>query len=101
MIENFAKVTTISVPEVPILETLPLQVFNVKLAREAGLKLVVCADTAETAKKIAEKVTSLNLNEISLAVEWDEYIGTKISMVENKPEEIEKVMDNFIKHGFS
>lgn len=64
----------------------------IKLGDNVGLKLVVCADTAETVGKIAQEVTRLGLSGISLAVEWDEYIGTKTSMVESQPREIEKAV---------
>ncbi|MCK4243987.1 triose-phosphate isomerase [Candidatus Bathyarchaeota archaeon] len=52
----------------------------VKKAREVGLITVVCADTAETSKKLAE------FNPDFLAIEPPELIGTGIPVSKAKPE---------------
>lgn len=53
--------------------------------------LIVCADSALTGQKIAARVKELGAEKnLAIAVEWDEFIGQRISMVEHKPEEIIK-----------
>jgi triosephosphate isomerase len=59
------------------------------LASERELPLIVCADSPVTAKKIAVAAQEEGLTErLALAVEWDEFIGQRLSMVEKKPGEI-------------
>jgi len=64
----------------------------IKSAYVLGLSLVVCADTAKTAEKIAREILTLQIKNVALAVEWDEFIGSKISMVQEKPQEIKETV---------
>ena len=64
----------------------------IKIGNKEKLRLIVCADQAETAAKIVSEVTKLSLQDISIAVEWDDYIGNGTSIVEGKPEMISRTI---------
>ncbi len=58
-----------------------------KKAFAKSLAVIFCADTAETGEKIARAMLNYPAT-YAIAVEWDAFIGQRISMVKEKPEEI-------------
>lgn len=64
-------------------------VSTMEAAVNRDLYLIVCADGAETAARIAKEVNDRDLgHRVAIAVEWDEFIGKRISMVKERPDEI-------------
>lgn len=61
---------------------------TIKKAAEKGLRVIVCADGAETAARIAPFLPDA----CAIAVEWDAFIGQRISMVKEKKEELRKAL---------
>lgn len=66
----------------------------IKKCASKNLKMVLCADNHVTAEKIARYVSALEIDpeDVVIAVEWDAFIGKRISIVKEKPEEIEKAV---------
>jgi triosephosphate isomerase len=64
-----------------------------KVRKRSDFALIVCADNYKTAGKIAQGLKDKGLTEnTALAIEWDEFIG-KVSIVNEKPEEITKAVE--------
>ena len=61
----------------------------IALADEKELPVIVCADSTNTAQRIASAAVDQGIaGRLAIAAEWDEFIGQRISMVEHKPTEI-------------
>lgn len=62
---------------------------TIKKAAEKKLTMIVCVDGAETAARIAPFLP----DKCAIAVEWDEFIGQRISMIREKKDELAKAID--------
>lgn len=62
---------------------------TIKKAAEKKLAMIVCVDCAETAARIAPFLP----DKCAIAVEWDEFIGQRISMIQEKKGELAKAID--------
>ncbi len=62
---------------------------TIKKACDKGLRVIVCADGAETVSRIAPFL----LGTCAIAVEWDDFIGQRISILKEKKEELQKTLD--------
>lgn len=61
----------------------------IKKAHEKKLATIVCVDSAETASRIAPFLPA----NCAIAVEWDAFIGQRISMIKEKKDELAKALD--------
>jgi len=66
----------------------------IKKCTAKNLKMVLCADNHVTAEKIARYVSELEMDpeNVVIAIEWDAFIGKRISIVKEKPDEIERAV---------
>ena len=62
---------------------------TIKKAHEKGLRVIVCADCAETAVHIAPFLP----DKCAVSVEWDTFIGQRISMIKEKKGELAQAID--------
>ncbi len=60
----------------------------IKKAADAELKIIVCVDSAETAAQLAPLLPA----SCAIAIEWDTFIGQRISIVKEKRSEVEKAI---------
>ncbi len=62
---------------------------TIKKAAEKKRAMIVCVDCAETAARIAPFLP----DKCAIAVEWDAFIGQRVSMVKEKRDELVKAID--------
>ncbi len=60
----------------------------IRMGKELELKLLVCADTLESLKRIAQEIRFQEWSGIALALEVDEFIGSEKSVIGLLPEEL-------------
>ncbi|MDO8642865.1 MAG: triose-phosphate isomerase [Candidatus Woesearchaeota archaeon] len=62
---------------------------TIKKACDKELRVIVCVDSAETASRIVPFLPA----SCAIAVEWDAFIGQRISIIKEKKDELQKTLD--------
>lgn len=62
---------------------------TIQKAHDKGLRVIVCVDSAETAARLAPRLPP----NCAISVEWDGFIGQRISMIKEKKDELVKAIE--------